>query len=106
MGREWLCLHSRSLDLQLCGTSETECWWKIIKISAPQARPPRAAGAHEAYIGPDGSIHCVNEACMGVRSRALARRAGQTRELTSGFRARNTQHKEHGNKMCRQALVG
>ena len=97
-----------------------------IKISAPQARPPRAAGAHEACIGPDGSIHCVNEACMyvssvectsvvhvvmlslksagegadskfvprrGVRSRALARRAGQTRELTSGFRARNPQHK-------------
>jgi hypothetical protein len=96
------------------------------KNFAPQARPPRATGAHEAYIGPDGSIHCVNEACMyvpnvectgvvhvvmlslksagegadskfvprrGVRSRALARRAGQTRELTSGFRARNPQHK-------------
>ena len=100
--------------------------WEIIKNSAPQARPPRAAGAHEAYIGPDGSIHCVNESCMyvpsvectsvvhvvmlslksagegadskfvprrGVRSRARARRAGQAREPTSNFRARNTQHK-------------
>ena len=27
-----------------------------------------SAGAHEAYIGPDGSIHCVNEACMYVLS--------------------------------------
>ena len=90
-----------------------------------KARPPRAAGAHEAYTGPDGSIHCVNEARMyvpsvectsvvhvvmlslksagegadskfvprrGVRSRTRARRAGQARELTSGFRARTTQH--------------
>ena len=38
------------------------------KNFAPQARPPRATGAHEAYIGPDGSIHCVNEACMYVPS--------------------------------------
>ena len=29
----------------------------------------------------------------GVRNRARARRAGQARELTSGFRARNMQHK-------------
>ena len=33
---------------------------------AAQARPLCAAGAHEVYIGPDGSIHIVNEACMYV----------------------------------------
>ena len=36
-------------------------WYKILPAAGMAS-----AGAHEAYIGPDGSIHCVNEACMYV----------------------------------------
>ena len=40
---------------------------KIIKIiSAPKARPPRAAGAHEAHIGPDRALRRVNDACIRI----------------------------------------
>ena len=40
---------------------------KIIKIiSAPKARPPRAAGAHEAHVGPDRALRRVNDACIRV----------------------------------------
>ena len=40
---------------------------KIIKIiSAPKARPRRAAGAHEAHIGPDRALRRVNDAFIRV----------------------------------------
>ena len=40
---------------------------KIIKIiSAPKARPHRAAGAHEAHIGPDRALRRVNDAFIRV----------------------------------------
>ena len=39
----------------------------IIKIiSAPKARPHRAAGAHEAHIGPDRALRRVNDAFIRV----------------------------------------
>ena len=35
-------------------------------ISAPKARPHRAAGAHEAHIGPDRALRRVNDAFIRV----------------------------------------
>ena len=41
---------------------------KIIKINlaSKAAWPPRAAGAHEAHIGPDRALRRVNDACIRV----------------------------------------
>ena len=39
---------------------------KIKIISAPKARPHRAAGAHEAHIGPDRALRRVNDAFIRV----------------------------------------